>query len=198
VENLTDLLWPDAAGDLAHKSFEMTLSRLRRLLGEESLIKYRAGQLSLDPRSCWVDSFAMESIFERIRTSAADKVVHLCEKAVSLYKGPFLPSDVNAAWVVSRREAMQDNLLRAIITVGRHYEGTGQWEKAAEYYRRGLNVDNLAEELYRRLMVCFQKLGNKAEAVKTYNRCRKLFEDQLGIEPSSETETLYFSIKSRK
>jgi DNA-binding SARP family transcriptional activator len=196
VEALTDLLWPDAVGDLAHKSFEMTLSRLRRLLGEESLIKYSAGQLSLDPIFCWVDSLDMESIFEKIKRAGADKAVQLCEKAMGLYKGPFLPSDINLSWTASRRETLQNNMLRAIITVGRHYEEIGQWERAVEYYRRGLDADNLAEELYRRLIVCFQKLDNKAEAVKTYNRCRKLFKEHLDIEPSSETEALYLSIKS--
>lgn len=198
VESITDALWPDAAGDLAHKSFEMTLSRLRRLLGEEGLIKYSGGQLSLDPLSCWVDSLEIETVFEKIRRSPADKVVPLCEKALSLYKGPFLPSDSNSAWVVSRRETMLNNLLRAIVTIGHHHECAGQWEKAVEYYRQGLGADHLAEELYRRLIVCFQKLGNRAEAVKTFNQCRKLLKEQLDIEPSAETEALYLSIKSPK
>jgi len=197
-ERVTDALWPDATGDLGHKSFEMTLSRLRRLLGEESLIKYNAGQLSLDSLSCWVDSFELESVFAKIRGADADTAAQLCEKAVSLYKGPFLPSDTNLAWTASRRETMQDNLIREIIAAGRRHERAGRWEKAVEYYKRGLDADNLAEELYRRLMICFQKLGNKAEAVKTYNRCRKILKGQLGVEPSSKTEALYLSIKPRK
>lgn len=198
MEEVADALWPDASGDLAHKSFEMTLSRLRRLLGEEGLIKYHAGQLSLDPLRCWVDSFELESVFEKLGVSGADMAAQLCEKAVSLHKGPFLPSDTNLAWTAPRRETMQDNLLRAVIAAGRHHEGTGQWEKAVEYYRRGLGVDNLFEELYRRLMICFQKLGNTAEAVKTYNRCRESLKEKLGVEPSSETETLHLSLKLRK
>ena len=36
-EQLCDALWPDAEGDLAHRSFETTLYRLRLLLGKEAI-----------------------------------------------------------------------------------------------------------------------------------------------------------------
>jgi len=55
-------------------------------------------------------------------------------------------------------------------------------------------VDGLAEEFYQHLMVCHQELGQRAEAVSTYNRCRTLLLSSLGIPPSRKTEDLYQSI----
>ncbi|MBN2123360.1 MAG: AAA family ATPase [Deltaproteobacteria bacterium] len=193
-EAVADVLWPEAEGDLAHKSFEMTLIRLRRLLGDDRSIRYGAGQLCLDPGCCWVDSLALEHALERTRKAPADQAAQLCEKVVGLYKGAFLPFDTNLPWVVNRRETLNNALLRAISTSGRHCERTGQWERAVEFYLQGLYVDPLAEEFYQRLMLCYQMQGKKAAAAKTFSRCRLLLQSHLGIEPSSETRKIYFSI----
>jgi DNA-binding SARP family transcriptional activator len=64
-----------------------------------------------------------------------------------------------------------------------------------EVFRRGLEVDGLAEDLCRHLMVCHQKLGQRAEAIAAYNRCSALLSSTLGIAPSSRTEDLYQSIR---
>jgi LuxR family transcriptional regulator, maltose regulon positive regulatory protein len=196
--HLTDALWPDADGDLAHKSFEMTLSRLRRLLGGDDFIRYSTGQLSIDLQSCQVDSIALTHLIGEIRKSPDDQIVGLCEKALSLYKGPFLPADTGMPWAVHKREMLKSSLLHIIITTGRHYEQAGEWERAAEYYIKGLDTDNLAEIFYQRLMICYQKLGSNADAVRTYNRCVSLLHDNLGIRPSAETGAIYSSLIPRK
>ncbi len=191
---LTDALWPDADGDLAHKSFETTLSRLRRLLGGEDVIKHRARQLTIDPLYCRVDSLALECLLERMRDASTDHVVSLCEKAIGLYKGPFLPADTGLHWAVSSREILKNKLLRIILTAGRHYEQAGDWERSVEYYSKGIEMDSLAEEFYRRLMICHLNLGNHADAAKIYNRCYRLLQVELGITPSPKTTAVYSSI----
>ncbi len=194
VEWLTDTLWPDADGDLAHKSFEMTLSRLRKLLGREDLIQYRAGQVSINLHSCWIDSLALKYVIETSRKSTDNQAATLCEKALALHKGLFLPSDTNLQWTVHNRETLKNGVLRIISATGRYHEAAGQWKKAVEYYLKGLDTDDLAEEFYQRLMVCYQKLGNNAEAVRTYSHCRSLLRAHLGIEPSAGTEAIYSSV----
>jgi len=193
-ERLTDALWPDADGDQAHKSFETTLGRLRRLLGGDAFIHYRARQLSLNPLYCWVDSLALEQLLEKIREAPADQSALLREKALGLHKGPYLPTDAGQSWAISFRETLKNGLLRIILTAGRHCEQAGDRERAAEYYAKGIQTDSLAEEFYRRLMICQRQLGNNADAVKTYNRCRSLLQAELGIEPSPETTAVYTAI----
>ena len=56
-ERLSDALWPDADADLAKRSFDTTLHRLRKLLGNERMLQLQAGRLSIDPRYCWVDTW---------------------------------------------------------------------------------------------------------------------------------------------
>ena len=53
-----------------------------------------------------------------------------------------------------------------------------------------LEVDNLAEAVYRRLMVCQRELGDPAGALTTYRRCRELLSIVLARTPSAETEAI--------
>ena len=36
--------------------------------------------------------------------------------------------------------------------------------------------------------------GNRAEALRVYQQCRQLLADELGIDPSPETEALYLEL----
>lgn len=58
---ISDALWPEAGGDMAHNSFKMAVSRLRNLIGKES-IKYQDGKISLNPNCCWVDTLAVSPV----------------------------------------------------------------------------------------------------------------------------------------
>ena len=53
-----------------------------------------------------------------------------------------------------------------------------------------LELDNLAEALYRRLMNCYIELGEPAEALNSYRRCRDMLSIVLGIKPPPETEAV--------
>src|SRR4030067_485678 len=72
--------------------------------------------------------------------------------------------------------------------------GRGRWEEAVSCYRKGLEADELAEELYRRLMVCHIRQGREAEALSVYRGCRKTLSSVLGVNPSAETRKLAESI----
>ena len=194
---LAELLWPDADGDLAHHSFEVALSRLRKLLGKEDALVLKEGRLSLSNRQCWVDVWAFERFLgqaEKARKEGEGTVaIRLFEKVLSLYRGPFLQSE-EMTWAESPREKMRSGFLRAVARLGQCHEDREHWEEAASCYRKGLEADDLAEELYRRLMVCHIRRGKEAEALSVYRRCRKTLSSVLGVDPSAETRAIAASL----
>jgi LuxR family maltose regulon positive regulatory protein len=192
-EKLTDLLWPDAEGDAAHSAFKMTLSRLRQLIGNNA-VQFREGRVSLNPQCCWVDALA----FQKAPLKADEQGIGRMEEAILLYRGSLLPSDMGSSWTVPMRERLRNKYLRIISVSGCYWEESGDYEKAAERYQRALDVDDLAEEFYQRLMSCFRRLGRYAEAISVYRRCRNILAAELGIEPSAGTEALYRGISQRK
>jgi two-component SAPR family response regulator len=213
-ERLVDIIWPDAEGDTVHSAFATTLSRLRQLLGTEHAVKFQGGKAALDQRYCYVDVWAFERILGKADTlwtteterdrerdkmfkkkeTQIEEAVKLTEKALRIYTGPFLAGD-NEPWMVSIRERLRNKLLRTVKRVGVYYEEAGELKKAVECYQKGLEVDDLIEEFYQRLMACYQRLGRKAEALSVYNRCCKILSAQLSIKPSPETEALVREIK---
>ena len=194
---ITDALWPDSDGDLAHRSFATTLHRLRKLLDLPEAIRLRGGRLTLDDRYCWIDVWAMERMLSQAemtreveKDQAASPSVHLAEKAIGLYKGSFLPNDVDEPWAIHRRERLRSVFLRAVEDLGQNFERVGKWADTINYYREALEVDPVAELFYRRLMICYHHLGRKAEALAVYDRCRNMLATVLCVEPSIETQAL--------
>lgn len=196
-EHLLDILWYDADGDVAHKSFATTLHRLRKLVGNERVFLLHEGRLTLDTRYCWVDVWAFERILGKVdvawREGEESKKAHaiqLAERAIEMYRGPYLSRETDQAWTILYRERLRSKFLRNVKRVGLYWEEMGNCDKAVDCYQKGLEVDDLAEEFYQRLMCCYHSLGRRAEALTVYNRCRNTLSMVLGVEPSPSTETL--------
>ena len=91
--SLMSELWPDVDGDAARRSFDTTLHRLRKLLGDDRVLVLRDGKLSLDARYCWVDVWAFERLLGQsqrlLRRDVTGKQVfsleQLTERLTTLY-----------------------------------------------------------------------------------------------------------------
>ncbi len=199
-EDIADLLWPEAEGDLAQHSFEMTLHRLRTLGGYPDAFQLRDGRLTMEQRYCWVDVWAFERLLGeadgRRKEGLTEKAAELTQRAIEVYRGPFLAGEREQVLVTSFRERLRSKFLRNVKWLGGYREGINRWKEALECYQRGLEVDELAEELYRRLMLCHLRLGQKAEAMSAYKSCEKILRAALRIEPSPETQALYETLSS--
>lgn len=193
-ESITERLWPDSMGDDAHHSFEVTLKRLRTLLGYPEVLRLHDGRLSLDPRYCQLDVWTFEDLLER-KDGGESQVIIRTQKALSMYRGAFLSSETDEFPALRLRERLRSKFLRSVAWLGSKFEESDRWQDALDCYHKGLEVDDLSEYLFRQLIICHTKLGQKGEAISVYHRCRKLLSLVLGITPSPETERLYETIK---
>jgi DNA-binding SARP family transcriptional activator len=75
-------------------------------------------------------------------------------------------------------------------------EQGGQWQEAGEYYQKGIESDDLAEEFYQRLMTCYLHVGKRTEAIRIYKRCKDRLSAVLGIAPSPKTEAIHQTLLS--
>jgi two-component SAPR family response regulator len=111
-------------------------------------------------------------------------------QALRLYQGRLLPADTACVWTMSPRERLQSKFLRFIMRDGRALEERGQWTEAIDRYQRALEVDDLYEEFYQRLMFCHLQLGQQTEALAIYQRCKQILLHNLGAPLSDATEEL--------
>jgi LuxR family maltose regulon positive regulatory protein len=187
-------LWPQA--ESSAEAFEVTLRRLRKLLANDEALSLVDGKLALNAGICWLDTWAFEraqsnaeSLLNR-RASRPDaaSVAALCERALELYPGHFLAGDDDKPWLLGARQRLASKYQRLVIAAGLHWEEQGASARAERAYVAALELDPLAEPIYRRLMTLQTKAGRRAEALETYRRCRHMLSVVLGLAPSAETE----------
>jgi len=202
-DQIVDILWPDASGDLSHQNFTITLHRLRKLLGIKDAIRLSGGQVSVNPDLCWVDCRAVEARLEKMDIllkgdrggEPVSEAIMEADRVLELYKGNFLSQDAQLGWKISMQERIRSKYLQTMEKLGSTLENLGMWSEAAGIYRKVLEVDDLAESTYRKLMMCYQEMGLRAEAISVCRRCVETLSSTLGIEISLETQSLCDKIK---
>jgi ATP/maltotriose-dependent transcriptional regulator MalT/DNA-binding SARP family transcriptional activator len=196
ASRLAAILWPDAAGDAAKVSFDSTLYRLRKLLGLETALVLVEGKLALDPRQCWVDVWAFERVAREADAAQPGDgdAGAIGRRLLDAYPGHFLAGDEDLPWLMGMRDRLRSKLVRTVLALGRRLQNEERREDAIALYTRALELDNLAEDLYRNLMLCYRELGRPSEALRVYRRCKELLSVVLGMPPSPETEAVRRSL----
>jgi DNA-binding SARP family transcriptional activator len=191
-ERLAEVLWPDAAGDSSQSAFTTTLSRLRKLIGEDA-IAVQGGRVSLNARYCWVDLWALDAALADAERSAPGPDTAAIERVFSYYRGPFLAEESEELWTVSTRERLRSRFIRLIARGADHLARGGAHAEALALYRRGVELDELAEDFYRGLMSCHLALGEHAQAAAVYRRLKATLARVFGgrIEPAPATQALF-------
>jgi DNA-binding SARP family transcriptional activator len=191
---ISDVLWPEAEGDKAHNAFKTTLSRLRQLIDVKGAIFTREGQITLNPRLCWVDLWEFERLLNDADHAAGcgykEKSSRNIESAVGMYHGHFLAGDTAEPWTFFIRDRLRDRLFRNLIKLGTYLEDKNQFEKALGCYIKGIEIYELAEEFYQKLIKCYHRLGRNDEALNVYDRLKKILAATTKRSPSSKTECL--------
>ncbi|MGZ5129783.1 MAG: AfsR/SARP family transcriptional regulator [Caldimonas sp.] len=189
-------LWPSSEGDALH-AFESALHRLRKLLGRDDAIDYGDGLLTLQRRLVWVDTWAFERFVGRLDDDILREPVRTTiEALLRLYRGHFLADYYDAPWTLGQRDRLRSKFLRAVCLLGDRCEAAGDWDEAVRLYQRSIEFENLAEELYRRLIIAYRTLGQDASTLEQYRRCRQMLSVMLGAQPSASLEALYRSLKA--
>ena len=204
--SMTSALWPDADGDTAQRSFDTTLYRLRKIFNDDRILVLRDGRLSLDSQHCWVDVWAFERLLgqvQRIRSRDATgrdaaRLDQLTDRVFGLYQHHFLAREDMSSWSVSLRERLRSKFIYNLLDVGRYWEMHGFWDRAMHCYRKGLEVDDLIEVFYQRLMICSLETRRISEGMAAYRRCRQVLSIVLGLQPEPETESLYIALKNAR
>ncbi len=197
LDRLVDELWPEEPPSRATLGLQSYVSRLRRVLAAAAaadpdvppLVTRPPGWvLDLDPEL--VDITRFEDLLARARQACGADAAGLLREALGLWRGepladlqsvPFARAE--AARLTELRLAAEESLLEAALAAGDAgaavVEG-GRFVAANPFRERGWRA--VALGLYR--------TGRQSEALAALARLRRLLADELGLDPSPETEAL--------
>jgi DNA-binding SARP family transcriptional activator len=184
IDRLVDALWPDADGDAARAALDTTVLRLRRLLGDGAAVVVDGGRLSLDTRRCWIDTWAVEDVLNRLdRGGDSDAMASWLDRLAELYRGPLL-AERSHAWAMAPRERLRLRVVAQFERMGRSLEAWGDVERALGWYLRGLAADELADGLYLGAARCYRTTGRNRSALALLRHAERLREAAVPDSPS--------------
>jgi len=199
-DELADVLWGDAPPATWDKALSVLVSKLRGVLAEggvdgASALTAAFGCYQLDlPKGTWVDVLAAESAAKEaegfLEAGEPESATETAVLAESVTRIPFLPGD-DGPWVEEKRRELAEVRVRALSALA---EASLRTEKAADAVRwaeLAVEAEPFRESGYRRLMEAQVATGNRGEALRVYERCRRLLAEELGAYPSPETESIY-------
>jgi len=196
-DKIMSALWPYAEGDTARRSFDTTLHRLRKLLGNDRAITLNNGLLTLDTNYIWVDAWAFDRLagqilkLSRQTNNDVNQLIRQQNELLEYYQGPFLGQEYERPWTLGYRERLHQRLIRTLNQLGNYWINQKMWDVAVACYEYGINTDPLLETFYQKLMHLYLKLNRHADTATTYQRCRKALAFNLGVTPSPDTIALY-------
>lgn len=189
-EQLCFLFWPDIPEYAAHRHLSHLLTHLRRALPIPDLLLVTEEHIALDTSQVWSDVPAFKEL------CASD----LFEQAIALYRGPFLagfslPESAEfEAWTGQERRACEELYLKALTALIEELTAQGEYNAAITYARRYLETDDLAEDVHRRLIELYAATGDRAAALRQFERCVAVLERELGVSPLPETRAAYQTV----
>ncbi len=202
-QHLAFQLWPDSTERQARNNLRKALHQLRRALPmphpNDNPVKdpwLRVDSQSVQWRPTRPYTLDVAEFQARLqRATEIDREDHpllrqTLEAAVELYDGDLLPSCYDE-WIVPVRERMRQQLLDALEQLTWLAEAERAYATAIRHANQLLQHDPLHEATYRQLMRLYMLDGNRAGALRTYQRCVTWLQRELGVEPGGEIQQAY-------
>jgi DNA-binding SARP family transcriptional activator len=201
-DELIEWLWPHLPPASAHNSLWVAVSRLRHLLEPESgrriyrfLVTEAPGYRFAAEAGCEIDVDAflhhVSEGQERQRQGELAAAVEAFRAAERLYRGDYLAEDRYEDWALPTRERLREAFLELQIALGSCCLALGRYREALAHARRALDPDPCGESAWRLVMEAHYRAGEPDQALRAYQRCRRLLAEELGVDPLPETAALH-------
>lgn len=199
---LATIFWPHRPLPQARRNLNTTLWRLRRTL-PSGYLRVEADTIAFHPDApYWLDVAAFEQSLQEggvPLSGEASPPVPLpkgdcLRQAVELYRGDLLEG-LYEEWCLVEAERLRLLYTRALHGLLSYHRAGGAHEEALNAARRLLAVDPLREDVHQQVIELYAALGRPGEARTHFETCRRLLQEELGVDPMPETVALYGRIE---
>jgi DNA-binding SARP family transcriptional activator len=200
MDFLVDGLWGPDPPDTATSSIHVSVSRLRKALQGNTSVQPAGGVLrrrrpgyllELDPNS--VDLTRFERLARegtRAMPEAPGVASARFAQALELWRGPPLSEFTGMPFAQAEIPRLDEARLTVLVgrvqaelALGRHAELIGELEGLVTRHP-------LHERLHEQLILALYRSGRQAEALDAYRRARRVFADELGIDPGKALQDI--------
>lgn len=198
-DQLADTVWPDGLPDTWASALRSVVSRVRSFVaGTEDAVVSRGGRYLLRlPAGAVIDLERAEAeVVDAVAAHAArefDDALRLAESAVACLRRPLLPNH-DGEWVGEVRARLAETLVTGLETASLAASALGDGPGALRFADEAVRRAPLRESTHRARMTAHVAAGNRAEAMRCYHELRATLADELGIDPSPESQAAYVEL----
>jgi DNA-binding SARP family transcriptional activator len=203
-ETLANLLWSDVPTSQSRRYLSKALWQLQTTLNTplpslaDHLLTIEPDwiQLNSDDRlQCDVALFEKAFVLSQdIPGSQLDKAVaQALVEAVDLHSGELLEGWYQE-WCLYERERFLHIFLMILDKLMDYFEAQDKFETSLLYGDRILRFDRAREHTHRRLIRLYYLSGDRTGALRQYQLCAHILEQELGVKPTRKTIELYRQI----
>ena len=196
ADALAEILWADDPPQRPTEQIGVLVSRLRRALGGDRIVRTDAGY-RLVAHWCDLDELIAraQEATAALDDSRAGAARAAAESALALGAAEVLPGEDGEWLEVPRARADAAVTTARRVAVEAALEG-GDLSAAIAHAEALLAVDPLDEVVTRCLMLAQLRSGRPAAALASYARLRHALVEELGVAPSAPVEALHTAILS--
>jgi TolB-like protein/DNA-binding SARP family transcriptional activator len=176
-------------------SLRQSLSELNGIVNRHvpGLVLIDRDSVRIDVEKCWVDALA---ILEASADPAADSGNLVQPDGERLLEDLDGISPSFDHWLATERSRFEDRVRKILeAELDRLLEQNAKPEVRAAAARRLINFEPTHEGAARNLMTAFAQMGDRAQAIREFERCRQALLSVLDLPPSKETTALYEAIR---
>lgn len=193
VDAIGDVLWPEESRPRAAEDIATLVSRLRKVIGAESIVGDRRGYrlgariaVDLDEAAALLVEAARHPDAPALSASSADRALQLL--------APGRPLPDAGDWAEPARTEWS-----ALVTKARHLRvrssiAVGEPAAAVRVALEAAALNRLDEAAGRDLMAAYEAAGESAKALAAYARLRAALADELGVDPAAATTARYLAL----
>jgi predicted ATPase/DNA-binding SARP family transcriptional activator len=179
-DRLIDELWGERPPASAVSALHVHLSKLRALLG--GLLVLEAAGYALRPGGFEVDVWRFDALVEQAWADP-EQAAPLLVEALGLFRGEPLCDVASEGSVAQWRRALEEKRLQAILLRLEADLAAGAAGDLVAELERLAGDHPFEERLWGQLMLALYRSGRQADALEAYQRARRLFAGELGLEP---------------
>jgi DNA-binding SARP family transcriptional activator len=202
-EQIVDQLWPASDPEAADRDFKVALNAVQRALeperpprAEPRFIRRFGPAYGLDLAETWVDAAALEAEVaagNQALPGRPDAAIAHFRAAATLYDGDYLPERRYEDWASFETERLQTLALGAMTRLAAMMIAENPLE-SLHLSQRVLAIDPVWEDAWRIHMQAHLALGNRALALRAWQRCVDVMEREIGLAPLPATRAVYEQI----
>ncbi|MHA7180125.1 BTAD domain-containing putative transcriptional regulator [Arthrobacter sp. MDB2-24] len=185
---IIDLLWNGNPPAVALPTLESYVSVLRRRLqpgsGRTGPLRTVTGGYVIEPSLVQLDLNRFETLTRQASIAAPPAALALLTEALDLASAPLLGDELLPAWAEEERALHAQRVGHARVIAAETALITGEVGKAIAWASEAAREDPLNERAWTTLVLGLEQHGENTEALRVFDRCRRVMDEELGCAPS--------------